>query len=516
MQRSAAEVVRSVVERLTATTSRALHAPGQPESEDTLHRLLRNIPGMVFRGGSDPARTMELVSHGSRELTGFGPNELVWGKVVSYGSLIHPDDRRRVHEEISRAVLSGRAYQIEYRIRRVDGRERLVREQGQPIVRDRGGVALEGFVTEIGGVVPRDTSAGTEGMVRVLGEQSPVGVYIINDERFEYVNTRLAEVFGYAESELLGLRSVADIVHPDDRDAVSEHLRLRLEGRADGVPYEFRGRRKDGRDVSVEVIGQRLERSAGPAIAGALLDVTERRKGERRAGEAQKLEAIGRLATGVAHDLNNLLATIKGTAQTLLAERSADSGLAVDLGQIVAAVERGSLLGRQLIDLGRSRPPADATIALGQVISDLEPVLARALGDGIALVLELDDTLPLARIDSIQAEEILTILSINARDSMPHGGVLTIKIMERNAVTFRAGMREGPYVVLEVADTGDGVPSELQSRLFEPSVGLRSPRWPGLARLWRLVHDAGGCVDFESVPTKGSTFRVTLPAAHAH
>src|SRR5690349_13707984 len=123
MHRSAAEVVRSVVERLTATTSRALHAPVSVEGEDALHRLLRNVPGMIFRGGSDPARTMELVSQGSRELTGFGPNELVWGKVVSFGSLIHPDDRRRVHEEINRAVLSGRPYVIEYRIRRVDGRE---------------------------------------------------------------------------------------------------------------------------------------------------------------------------------------------------------------------------------------------------------------------------------------------------------------------------------------------------------------------------------------------------------
>jgi two-component system cell cycle sensor histidine kinase/response regulator CckA len=131
-------------------------------------------------------------------------------------------------------------------------------------------------------------------------------------------------------------------------------------------------------------------------------------------------------------------------------------------------------------------------------------------------VLVLDDTLPLARIDSIQAEEILTILSVNARDSMPHGGVMIVKIMEGRGMTFRASMREGPYVVLEVSDTGDGVPPELQSRLFEPSVGMRSPRWPGLARLWRLGHDAGGCVDFESVPREGSTFRVTLPAAHTH
>jgi signal transduction histidine kinase len=146
--------------------------------------------------------------------------------------------------------------------------------------------------------------------------------------------------------------------------------------------------------------------------------------------------------------------------------------------------------------------------------SDLEATIARALGSAIELRLDLDASVPSARIDPIHAEEIITILTINARDAMPEGGTLTIRVREGHLVPFRAGMQEGPYAVLEVADTGAGVPLELQSRLFEPSVGLKSPRWPGLARLWRLAYDAGGCVDFESLPGKGSAFRVTLPAAH--
>jgi two-component system cell cycle sensor histidine kinase/response regulator CckA len=107
---------------------------------------------------------------------------------------------------------------------------------------------------------------------------------------------------------------------------------------------------------------------------------------------------------------------------------------------------------------------------------------------------------------------MLTILCANARKSMPDGGTLTIRVREGRLVPFRAGMKAGPYVVLEGSDTGTGVPPELQPRIFEPS--LRSDR--GLARLWRLAYDAGGCVDFESTPGQGSTFRVTLPAAHAH
>jgi PAS domain S-box-containing protein len=422
-----------------------------------------------------------------------------------------------VQEELGRAVLSGKPYQIEYRIRRVDGRERLVREQGQAIQRDRGRVALEGFVMDITqAAAGRVASSGPDGVFRALGEQSRMGVYIIRDERFEYVNQRLADVFGYVEEELLALRSIEELVHPDDRDAVTEQMRSRLEGRSDGIPYEFRGIRKNGEEVSVEVIGQRLARPTGHAIAGALVDVTERRHGERRAGEAQKLEALGRLATGVAHDLNNVLATIKGTAQTLLAERPTDAALATDLGHIVSAVDRGSWLGRQLVDFGRSRPAGDAATSLSRVITGLEATLARALGSGIELRLELDGAVPYARIDAIQAEEIVTTLTINARDAMPNGGTFVIRVREGHLVPFRAGMREGPYAVLEVSDTGNGVPLELQARLFEPTVGPNGPRWPALARLSRVAYDAGGWVDCESRPGAGSTFRVTLPAAHVH
>ena len=504
MHRSAAEVVRSVVERL----ARASHPPeSAPLPEEALQRLLRNVPGMVFRGTPDAARTMELVSQGCRDLTGFSSNELAWGKVVSYGTLIHPDDRRHVQEELDRAILSSRPYRIEYRIRRVDGRECVVREQGQPVTRERGGVVLEGFVMEVGDGTP--STLGPETLFRALGEHYRVGVYIIRDGRFDYVNARLAQIFGYTESELLELPSVLDVVHPDDREAVSEHYRRRMDGRTDGVPFEMRGVRKDGTEIIVESIGQRLTHGRTVAIAGAAVDVTERRREERRAGEADQLAAIGRLALEVAHDLNNVLATIKGTAQTLLAERTGDEELTNDLQQVVAAVSRGSSISRQLMELGSSRAGGVEIVSLTQLVTALTPTLRRALGESIELRVELDPSVPHARIDAIRGEEMLTILAAHARRSMPEGGALTIRVREGKLVAFRAGMKEGPYVVLEAVDTSRGSPAEQRRRVFQPS--LKSDR--GLTRLWRLAYDAGGCVDLEST-ARGSVFRVTLPAAH--
>jgi PAS domain S-box-containing protein len=507
MHRSAADVVRSVVERLTAN-ARASHPPEAPVPEETLHRLLRNVPGMVFRGAADAGRTMEMVSPGCRELTGFSPNELVWGKVVSYGTLIHPEDRRSVQDELERAIVSNRPYRIEYRIRRVDGGECVVREQGQPVSRERGGVVLEGFVMDVSEGAPGNV-LGPEGLFRALGERYLVGVFIIRDRRFEYVNARLAQIFGYTEGEMLALPSVFELVHPDDAEAVTDHYRRRAEGRSDGVPFEFRGVKKDGTEVTVESVGQRIVTGRTMSVAGTVIDVTERRREDRHEGEAEQLAAVGRLALEVAHDLNNVLATIKGTAQTLLAERTGDEELTNDLQQIVSAVSRGSSIGRQLMEIGASRAGGEEIVSLAQLVEGLSPALRRALGEKIELHVEIDASVPHARIDPIRGEEMLTILAAYARRSMPEGGALTIRVREGKLVPFRAGMKEGPYVVLEAADTGNGISTEQRRRVFQPS--LKGDR--GLTRLWRLAYDAGGCVDLDSTPGQGSVFRVTLPAA---
>ncbi len=150
MSRRAAEVVRSVVDRLTANTSRGTLNLGPPSHDEaTLHRILGHVPGIAFRCRADRARTMDFVSRGSGVLTGFEPRDLVHNRVVSYGSLIHPDDRGRVQEELYQAVVSRRPYHVVYRIRRVDGQVRKVRECGQAVTSDSLGVAIEGCIADI-------------------------------------------------------------------------------------------------------------------------------------------------------------------------------------------------------------------------------------------------------------------------------------------------------------------------------------------------------------------------------
>jgi signal transduction histidine kinase len=161
------------------------------------------------------------------------------------------------------------------------------------------------------------------------------------------------------------------------------------------------------------------------------------------------------------------------------------------------------------MEIGASRAGGEEIVSLAQLVEGLSPALRRALGEKIELHVEIDASVPHARIDPIRGEEMLTILAAYARRSMPEGGALTIRVREGKLVPFRAGMKEGPYVVLEAADTGNGISTEQRRRVFQPS--LKGDR--GLTRLWRLAYDAGGCVDLDSTPGQGSVFRVTLPAA---
>jgi PAS domain S-box-containing protein len=519
-------VARSPVDGRTAAAEPAFHTFQRrpPRGEEFLLRLLKNLPGMAYRCRNDPDWTMEFVSDGCRDLTGFAPTDLVDNGTVSYGDLIHPDDRARVWAGVQDAVVEGAPFEITYRIRRVDGRERTVWEQGSAVLGADGDVlAIEGFVTDVTDYARLTHRVkDQESQFRALVEQSIAGVYIIGDGRFRYVNPRFAEIFGYSVEEILGLGSVGDLVQPEDRDLVLDNLRLRFEGRIRELHYEFRGRQKDGGERVVEVHGRRIELDGASAVIGTLLDVTERKRTERRYHEAQKLEALGRLATGVAHDLNNFLSVVKTTAELLMAERAADAGLVSDLEGIVSAVERGTALSRQLTAFGNPRPTSRDGVSMPQLITDVAPILERMLGDHVDLCLCVDAGLPPVALDPVHAEELVVNLAVNARDAMGDGGTLTVRAYhppERAAdgTVRHADGVDSRRVVLEFTDTGVGMPPEVRSRVFEPYFTTKGERGTGLglANVWRIVSDVGGLIELESEPGAGSTFRLSLPVARA-
>ncbi len=460
---------------------------------------------------------MLFVSRGCRALTGFEPRDFVELRSVSYAGLIHPEDRRQVQDTLRRALTRGEKYELAYRIRDAGGGERWVWERGTvvPSAEASGEAVVEGFVMDASERTELEQQLSTQASrFRALVEQSLVGVYLIQGSGFAYVNPRMAEIFGYSVPELLAVKSLFMLVHPEDRKKVEESIELRRSGIVESLRYEFRILRRDGEERDVQAHGRRIEIGGEVGIMGAALDVTDRRRAQRRYHEGQKMEALGRLATGVAHDMNNVLAVIRTTAELLMLERAGDTGLVSNLRDIVATVNRGTEMGRQLIEFGRPRSTVAERIRLGHLMEELSPTLERMVGKEITLEVVAEPDAPHVELRPAQAQELVVNLALNAKDAMPDGGALTVRVHGRPVAAREPPSEVVEQVVLEVTDTGVGIPAEHRARIFEPYFTTKGARGTGLglANVWRIAKDAGGTVEVDSEVGRGSCFRVLFPA----
>jgi PAS domain S-box-containing protein len=242
------------------------------------------------------------------------------------------------------------------------------------------------------------------------------------------------------------------------------------------------------------------------------------REREAELQQAQKMEAVGRLAGGIAHDFNNLLTAIQGRTDLLLEEVGDASPYTADLAEIRAAAGRAATLTRQLLAFSRKQVLQPKVLNLNEVVREVESMLRRMIGEDIVFVTRLAPDLGAVRADPTHIEQVLMNLLINARDAMPEGGAITLTTanveVERRQEHAGGTIEPGPYVLLEVADTGCGVPRELHERIFEPFFTTKEPgkgTGLGLSMVWGIVKQSGGHVLLESEEGKGATFRILLP-----
>ncbi|HEV8382971.1 MAG TPA: response regulator [Gemmatimonadales bacterium] len=358
---------------------------------------------------------------------------------------------------------------------------------------------------------------------RSLIEQAMDIIAVLDPEgALRYASPSVLPLLGYAPEDLVGL-SIFALVHPDD---VDNTLAVFSEGVATGKGgrlLELRLRHKDGTFRHLEAIGRYL--LDDPLVKGVVInarDVTERRALERQFLQAQKMEAVGRLAGGVAHDFNNLLTAILGYADLLLDGLPTLSPLRPDLEEIRKAANRAAGLTRQLLAFSRKQILEMRVLDLNELIADTEKMLRRLLGEDIDVVTNLEPALGAVRVDAGQLEQVIVNLAVNARDAMPEGGRLTIET--RNAELDDAYVREhvpvqpGRYVRLAVSDTGTGMSAETMSHVFEPffttkEVGKGTGL--GLATVYGIVKQSGGYVWCYSERGEGTTFKVYLPRVDA-
>jgi PAS domain S-box-containing protein len=357
-----------------------------------------------------------------------------------------------------------------------------------------------------------------ESQLRMLFNHNPRPMWVFErgGGRFIEVNDAVLQKYGYTRDEFLSM-TLFDLRPQADR----ERLRVRLEQLkgSEVVSGEWRHQLKSGRLIDVAVTGRRIDYGGHDCQLVMLEDVTEQRQLEAQLRHSQKMEAVGTLAGGMAHDFNNLLTVITGYTQVAI-ERSKDNALlAKELAEIEKAAAKAAGLIRQLLAFSRKQMLQPQVIDLNHLVSGMEHMLARALGEACVLTIESRAEPAMVRADPMQLEHSLLNLVLNARDAMPGGGVLEIRTMREHVSSNEAARHNGipgEHVVLRVKDQGCGIRSEDLPLIFEPFFTTKRAHGGsglGLSSVYGIVRQSGGFLTVSSRVGEGSTFAIYLPAA---
>ena len=334
----------------------------------------------------------------------------------------------------------------------------------------------------------------------------------------QYVNPGFERITGYSRAEVIGKPARFVTGDRKDGDFTLEVHRTYKPGE------EWRGRlinrRKDGSQYTVDMSLSPIRDNAGNIVnyVGVQRDVTEELQLEQRYLQAQKMEAIGRLAGGVAHDFNNLLTAILGYADILRDRVDAKSEESADVGEIRRAAERAARLTRQLLAFSRKQIMQPQIVNLNAIVRDMERMLKPLIGDDIEIQTAFDSGLGTVRADPGQLEQVVMNLAVNARDAMPDGGRIMFstrnEAVNDSAKTLHAGVQNGSYVVLTVSDTGTGISDEALPHLFEPFFTTKEEgkgTGLGLATVYGIVRQSGGYITLSSELGRGTSFEIFLP-----
>jgi PAS domain S-box-containing protein len=340
------------------------------------------------------------------------------------------------------------------------------------------------------------------------------------DGALTYVSPSVKAVLGLEPEELAG-EGWWRLTYADPVEAQGMRERLGREARGEQpVDLGSYERRVLGRDGGSRWILWNRYKGPDALVVGVGSDITRFKELEEQFLQAQKMEAVGRLAGGVAHDFNNVLTAILGYAEMLLEDLPQSSAAAEDAREIRAAAQRATALTRQLLAFSRKQILQTALVDLNQVVAGLEKMLRRLLGEDVELAVNLEAALPLVRVDPGQIEQVVLNLAVNARDAMPEGGLLAIATsavtLSQADVARMPGLSAGPHVRLSVTDTGCGMTDEVRSHVFEPFFTTKEKgrgTGLGLATVYGIVTQSGGHVDVWSQPAEGALFTVCLPVA---
>ncbi|HEX6909319.1 MAG TPA: PAS domain S-box protein [Longimicrobium sp.] len=493
------------------------------ESEARFRQLAQHIDEVFWLVELRPGEHNRLlyVSPAVQSVWGLSP-ETFLANPRAWLELVVPSDRERVLAEMERAQREGNVA-LEYAVE-IPGRgRRILATRFFPVP------GPEGRTYRIAGLTDDVTEARraqreveeNEARFRLLVEEAgDVFALVGADGTIRYESPSVESLLGYRAEETVGT-PLWNYMDPDEVAAARAVLGGAFRGGPRQGMAELRFRHRDGSWRTVEFFYRLLADPAGePLLVVNARDTTERRQLEEQFRQAQRMEAVGRLAGGVAHDFNNLLTAILGYAELALDELAAGTPVAEDVTEIRRAAERARGVTRQLLAFSRRQVLQPRVVEAAGLLRGMERMLRLLLRQDVRLDVRVAEGPSLMRVDPGQIEQVLMNLAVNAGDATGPGGTVWIEVDRADAVPLRAGVpayvRPGSYVRLVVADDGSGMPPEVLGSVFEPFFTTKEPgkgTGLGLSTVYGIVNQSGGYVWAESAVGRGSTFTVLLPAA---
>jgi len=508
---------------LTDITERRKAEEALRKSEAKYRELVENANSIILR--RDPEGRITFFNEFAQRFFGFREEEILGRNVV--GTIVPEKessgrDLAQMIRDISRHPERYATNENENVLR--NGERVWVAWTNKPILDPDGKLAeilcIGNDITERKRAEER--LAESEVKYRTLVEgMSEAVMQVDNDDRVQFVNPQFCQMIGYREDELLGRVGYEIYFDPEEQEMIRRKNRLRLEKASDA--YETRMRKKTGEEVLVRISGSPVTDAQGNVVGsiGVITDITERKLLEAEFLQAQKMEAFGRLAGGVAHDFNNLLTSIMGYSDLLakkLAEDDPSGPLRRYADIILSSANRAANLTQQLLSLSRRHAVQMRVLDLNEVVAGVERILRGLIREDIELTIHPEGALGRGKADSVQIEQVLMNLAVNALDAMPRGGRLSIRtanvVLDKSYARRRREVAPGPYVMIAVSDTGHGMDAEVQSHLFEPFFTTKEKgkgTGLGLSTAYGIVQQMGGHIEVESALGKGSAFKIYLP-----
>lgn len=454
-------------------------------------------------------------NEGFEALFGYKRDE-VEPTIESWSARIHPDDKEAVVAEVHTVIDGGGEYWSgEYRYRRADDTYAYVLDRGH-VIRTPDGRA----VRMVGGMTDLTERKAAEirlaQQAALLDEASDAILVRDLDNRIQFWNRRAEEMYGWTAQEAIN-RLAKELIY-DDPAALDEATAAVMH--AGEWSGELEHRAKDGTLITVLARWTLLydERGEPQAILAINADITERKRMERQFLRTQRMESIGTLASGIAHDLNNILSPILMAIEMLKEQEVQPETLSL-IDTLQSSAQRGADLVRQILGIARGMESQRQTVDVRRIVGDVEKIARDTFPRNIELVVNAPEELWAVNGDATQLHQVLMNLCVNARDAMPHGGRLIFALSNIVLDDVYTGMnthsKPGPYVVMRVEDTGTGMTKDVQEKVFEPFFTTKEMgrgTGLGLSTTFTIVKNHGGFIHLYSEPGKGTKFKVYLPA----